>query len=706
MASQAPASSSPAATPRSEGVGFEKTDGSHVTGETWQTHTWDHFPKMALLSLLGALIAMALAIVVLALAEDSLVSDWPLAPTVYLSIISTLTNTFLRFSFYEGADLFWWTSLLSSSGVPLSELHHIWDLSHNVFSLVNFQNQKHLHLRLTSFLVLLLAVNGPLLQRAVTVEQETRDYVLDNSELAIRRQPMWNLTSSEVMRSGDQGWAWFTDGTYHQEFADAVLESQQRRPLVLSSPACAANATCETSVVIAAFAWSCEHEEKSLRNVSTIYYPPQAGRTSFKGCAYTGYGKDNSTTTINATQNDAGGCGEIETHLQLRTDRTWPDPSHYAELFQIAETSSAPWLAEGLPPAVWQYTSYVRGDANSDTLSVHQCEVSTAFVELPIRITNRNEVEIIRQAATEEEFPIHQKIVESIPAPLDGFNDILIPGFSQEAGDLYTGAIVFDNYMATMDYYGVGSRQYVNASSIVRKKHETALFKNTEVDVLTFSCYEPLRDVADFLQDLSLRYALKTIPETDERMKELESVFDILEDSGWGEDLRAKALPLMTVPVSRTQNATLLEKRTVVVYRAHYVYTGVATGVTYLATIMTALLLRHVFTSHGRAFTMSPLEIAKAFNAPLLDSMGSNSTGKKLAGELKGITVRYGEACSHGREGDLSPWLPGETETLAPRRHTKAPYNGSRLIEDDERTRLLIGEENQVSNPREGRRYM
>lgn len=51
---------------------------------------------------------------------------------------------------------------------------------------------------------------------------------------------------------------------------------------------------------------------------------------------------------------------------------------------------------------------------------------------------------------------------------------------------------------------------------------------------------------------------------------------------------------------------------------------------------------------------MSPLEIAKAFNAPILQDVNSNSTGVQISRALPKVVVRYGEF----------------NETPAPRRET------------------------------------
>jgi hypothetical protein len=50
--------------------------------------------------------------------------------------------------------------------------------------------------------------------------------------------------------------------------------------------------------------------------------------------------------------------------------------------------------------------------------------------------------------------------------------------------------------------------------------------------------------------------------------------------------------------------------------------------------------------------SLSPIEIAKAFNAPLFEGFRSNSEAKKILKEAGGLEVVYGEVVVPGREGE------------------------------------------------------
>lgn len=81
-------------------------------------------------------------------------------------------------------------------------------------------------------------------------------------------------------------------------------------------------------------------------------------------------------------------------------------------------------LDSQLPPTVLGYRSYTRRDINTDTISVRSCSFATAFVSLPIQITNRNVVTLLssridRQNASTDPSSLRgdKHTIELIPSP-------------------------------------------------------------------------------------------------------------------------------------------------------------------------------------------------------------------------------------------------------------------------------------------------
>lgn len=669
---------------------------SGAQSRAWKIRLWTRFPMLVLLSFFGVLIAMGLALLVLVLADGSAVDDWPVTPTVYLSLAATLANALLRFAFSECADLFWWSRLLSPSGTTLSELHTLWDLKHNAFSLLHFQRLKHQHqkrhiyFRSTAILVLALAINGPLLQRAVTVDLATRVSVRDGVKLPIRREPVWNSTSKG---------AYFSP--FEDELAEVYAEMNRRRSPVLPYPVCSLNATCAADVTVAGFSWTCNESERSLHNASSLVHI-WTGEGFGKYCTSTGLGS-------NCTMFDT--CYQLGLRGFFIEDQGTPRPGD----------GGMPWVNGTLTPLLLNYTSYIRHSVEKETLSFRQCNISTSFIELPIFITNGRMVTLRQQptaGAMGKEFSSTHG-VESIPSPGANisFAFPLMQGFVDAMSALYVGFILMHRTLDTTEIGG--PRQYINQSSAQITLSEAP---GGEVASLKFSCLDPAEDFFANLNDMSLRYAIKSIPSTPERVASEERLF--ADVARGGEDIRNRITPLMKTEFVKEQIVDgFREERTVAVYSANYLYTGVAIGVTYITTLLVLLLLDGVFSSHGRQFSMSPLEIAKAFDAPLLHGLGSNLTGSELARQAPGDRIKYGEArdrqrpLPHPGSDEDTTGDPKQTAAQNMNQQEDASRSTSTVVgpedverhvflgEPKEQTRLLVDVAERVSQPSDRRYY-
>lgn len=92
------------------------------------------------------------------------------------------------------------------------------------------------------------------------------------------------------------------------------------------------------------------------------------------------------------------------------------------------------------------------------------------------------------------------------------------------------------------------------------------------------------------------------------------------------------------------------ETAIVQVYVSHYHYLGGALLVMFLSIVLvfpTFLGWWHL----GRQMSLSPIEIAKAFNAPLLKGCGSNSKVKEISKDVGGLEVVYGGVVIPDSEG-------------------------------------------------------
>lgn len=121
----------------------------------------------------------------------------------------------------------------------------------------------------------------------------------------------------------------------------------------------------------------------------------------------------------------------------------------------------------------------------------------------------------------------------------------------------------------------------------------------------------------------------------------------------------ARELMFRTAIAAATSNSSIQAQRvlasqiaTRAVYTSHYQFLAIATLVTAVAVLL-VLVTFHGYWHLGRSTTMSPLETAKAFNAPSLRNADSNAEVDTLVKELGSHGVRYGAVIS-GSGGEVS----------------------------------------------------
>ncbi|KAJ9643991.1 hypothetical protein H2199_003857 [Coniosporium tulheliwenetii] len=161
---------------------------------------------------------------------------------------------------------------------------------------------------------------------------------------------------------------------------------------------------------------------------------------------------------------------------------------------------------------------------------------------------------------------------------------------------------------------------------------------------------DPMPDIFATLDDLSLRFAMTDIPVTDPSI--WLSFQPYMEENlaNWLE-----AHPNETLATLSRPNQTVQAKQItmVPVYSSRYSYLAAALAVMLLTT--TSIIPTFYGWWHlGRPMTLSPIEIANAFDAKLLKDAGSNATAEEIVKLLGSRKVQYG--VSRGQElADLPP---------------------------------------------------
>lgn len=141
-------------------------------------------PWRGLLALLGCLAGIIAIAVVLTSADGSEQADWTVSPTVILSALLAVTNMLARFAFSNGVRIAWWREALhlggrgggsgvESSGTTVGDLQACWSHADSLVSAL-CAGRRFGIVALASIAVTLIAIDQPLLQRAVTVTTSQR----------------------------------------------------------------------------------------------------------------------------------------------------------------------------------------------------------------------------------------------------------------------------------------------------------------------------------------------------------------------------------------------------------------------------------------------------------------------------------------------------------------------------------------------------
>ncbi|SPO01849.1 uncharacterized protein DNG_04522 [Cephalotrichum gorgonifer] len=144
-------------------------------GKPWRPGVFRNAPWLGLIALVVAILSAVATVAVLLSANGRVIDTWPseeypLQLAVVLAILIALGNAALRFAFQEGVANSWWVKMLK--GGNLGDSHRYW--SHGMSSWGSATELRHFSkVSLASLAMLLLIVDGPLLQRAASFTTET-----------------------------------------------------------------------------------------------------------------------------------------------------------------------------------------------------------------------------------------------------------------------------------------------------------------------------------------------------------------------------------------------------------------------------------------------------------------------------------------------------------------------------------------------------
>ncbi|KAH8822055.1 hypothetical protein F5884DRAFT_851252 [Xylogone sp. PMI_703] len=513
-----------------------------------------HIPWPAFAAFIGALICIAVMIVVLELSNGDEVDNWRVQPSVYLAICTACVNVCLRFAFSRGTAIQWWNKSISQE-TTLADLHKLWSLGESVLEAI--RPSRHLSLlRFATVACTILPFSSPLLQRASKVSTMTTPTPV-------------NLTipMARTIPDGYTGWV-STRGLYPSipttNFTQVVMDYTNRVIPSISNSGC--NGNCPAKVRGAGFRFNCTNITLEYDLRQKLYPNGTVNETSMLGAQ---------VFSVNYEYSERG----AEVSYDNGTDY--------------------------LQPYLGQYATFKPMSPCNGTLLHRRCAFYPATMEYPVLMNNAS-ITLAPGSTYHDDIYINNVTVgysgyQGMPSTMSGIYLMLNNAFSSSAWMNFGGAIGYQ--IATN---GTPAIQYS---------------ENVDVDVegCQATWTDPTEDLLNAAREVMFRTSLRV---------------------AYGDSNMIQIIP---------SNAT----HAVVIYQSDYRYLGLSLLITCIGmTTIFPMLLG--WWNLGRNVTMSPLELAKAFNAPLFAAAPSNATISQLLRRLGTRKIWYGLVNGSAEYGDTA----------------------------------------------------
>jgi len=237
-------------------------------------------------------------------------------------------------------------------------------------------------------------------------------------------------------------------------------------------------------------------------------------------------------------------------------------------------------------------------------LQIRNCTMQSAVVDYPV-IVNGNQSTIQLDPATKMFDDTVHNLTTVAMNTMTG--PTTLGGFYKALSDTYN-SMAHLRFVAAYNYELISSGATVNRYAVIDPSGNS--YANC-----TLAFADPSNDLIKAIRDMMFRTAIAAANDSD------------------------------------SQFVTAHETTTLPVYQSHYLYLGLAilcTALGWLATLPIFIGWWHV----GRTVSMSPIETAKAFRAPLLGNADSNADADMLLKEVGDRPVRYGAAATTGSQMD------------------------------------------------------
>ena len=582
-----------------------------------------HAPLSGILALIVGLICGITTVAVLKLSDGKAVDQWRIQghnvqPTVILSVLATLANALFRYAFDDAMRIRWW--VLGLKGTSLGALHRSWEHAQSVLPILT--SGKHMSLTaIASLSTLLLLIDGPLLQRSVQ-QRTTTNSVQTELSAPVSAFPFLQGATG-VYADHDLS----THPTlYNPLFSKVLLQYNNRDPIQLPESGC--RDQCEFDLMGPGFDIECHSFGTPYRLLSVDEYEKQ------QPCLI----------RLNATKNGTTHCpGPLNPQTMFSTNVTfsWAAIDLWFKLRSLQTGVNVNYTTfEGSDyytpytgPFPWNsimLSSMVKSTLGSQgTLSWRYCVLREAVQRYPVTVTNDSVA--LRPRDVEQNNTEYLVLREEEDSGMQDWPSTL-GGLWLSLSHAFSGTAKLQRSSAYV------TLRTTDESPLVYVNYPNARDMNT--DHVTWN--DPIDDMISMVQELSLRTAIATTDHLPPSTQGIGPQDTYLLTAGQPNILLPN-LTLVNRTLSQNVNASMTFSETV--YESHFGWLAGSLAAMFLA-FAAIFPLFSGWWHLGRAVSMSPIEIAKAFGAPIVMQTDSNGTARDLVNDIGKLQIGYGASAT------------------------------------------------------------
>lgn len=571
-------------------------------------------------------------------------------------LLSSPPHALFRYAFIEGVRVSWWVR--AQRGTSVGALHRSWVHAQSAIPVVTAGR----HISLTavaSFFVVMLLIDGPLFQRASSVGVKTKHI---STDLTVPVSPSPFMTGATGIYADHDAEGKPT--LLNPLFSRVLQQYNTRQPITLPDFGC--RGKCNFELVAPGWDIDCDSWHSTYRLAST-YDWEQWDQSMADNVTYDGPPLSQTMFGTNVTYNfDA-----MDQWNMLQNYRTGSDIS--TDVLR----SSGPWPF--LKNTIMFSSMRKSTLGGNGTLTWRYCVLREAVQKYPVTVTNTTVA--IHPRDLQQNLTVYKVMrsdessaQEDWPCTLGGLWLSLSHGFAGKA---------------EMEASGFWSTVRTNDSSplvYIDVPNSTAL------NTLDVKWTDPTDDMISMIQELSLRTAIATTfhapPPSQGTYSKAELTRLLTAEQSY---IYSPNLTFVNRTLSQNVNVSMSYSETVYQSNRNWMAGALAIiGVAFCAILPIFGSWWHL----GRTVSLSPVEVAKAFDAPLLRQADPNGTARDIVDEVGTLKILYGASASFDEDG--------------PTRANKLSSNIS--VQEYEtnvlpRRRLHFWTEGTVATPREGETF-